>query len=133
MGGRGSSSGMSADREGNLKNPYGSQYHTVLEYENIKFVTNRGKNPEALMETMTPGRIYVQTGGNDLLRIIQFDENNHRNRVIELDKRTRRWHVHEGYFHAEQGRTSHVPLTGADQKLLDKVKDIWYHKGKIEV
>ena len=52
FGGRGSSSGIS-----NKGKVYGSQYKPVFEYENIKFVTNIGKNYEPLMETMTNGRI----------------------------------------------------------------------------
>lgn len=36
MGGRGASSGMSDEG-----NKYGSQYHTVLESENIKFVSKK--------------------------------------------------------------------------------------------
>ena len=76
MGGRGASSGFSTDKNGNPKNEYGSQYHTLLEHENIKFVTKNTRNSETLMETMTPGRVYAEVGGNDLLRIVFFDENN---------------------------------------------------------
>lgn len=82
FGGRGASSGIS--EKGNA---YGTQYKILLEYENIKFVTNAGKNYEALMETMTNGRTYVQIGGEEILRIVQMDENNRRNRVIEFDKK----------------------------------------------
>lgn len=39
------------------------------------------------METMTNGRTYVQIGGEEILRIVQMDENNRRNRVIEFDKK----------------------------------------------
>ena len=67
MGGRGASSGLG-------KNPYGSQYNTVLEHENIKFVTNAVKNYEPLMETMTPGRTYVQVGGEEIVRIVFMGE-----------------------------------------------------------
>ena len=42
FGGRGASSGIS--EKGNA---YGTQYKILLEYENIKFVTNAGKNYEA--------------------------------------------------------------------------------------
>lgn len=63
MGGRGSASGIS-------KNHYGSQYRTLHEYENIKFVTNVSKNYEPLMESKTAGRVYVQIGGNDIVRIV---------------------------------------------------------------
>lgn len=69
FGGRGASSGIS--EKGNA---YGTQYKILLEYENIKFVTNAGKNYEALMETMTNGRTYVQIGGEEILRIVQMDE-----------------------------------------------------------
>lgn len=48
MGGRGASSGMS-----DKGNEYGSQYHTVLESENIKFVSKNKRTSETLMETMT--------------------------------------------------------------------------------
>lgn len=41
FGGRGASSGIS--EKGNA---YGTQYKILLEYENIKFVTNAGKNYE---------------------------------------------------------------------------------------
>lgn len=71
FGGRGASSGISSKG-----NKYGSQYHTVFESGNMKFVENNKdiNEREALMETMTPGRIYVQVGGNDILRIITFDK-----------------------------------------------------------
>ena len=36
MGGRGAASGIG-------KNPYGSQYHTLYKYENIRFVSNSVK------------------------------------------------------------------------------------------
>ena len=64
MGGRGESSGISDKGK-----KYGSQYKTLMEHENIKFVTNVGKNYEPLMETMAKGRTYVQVGGEDILRI----------------------------------------------------------------
>ena len=35
---------------------------------------------------MTKGRIYVEVGGGDLLRIISFDKTNKRNHVIEREK-----------------------------------------------
>lgn len=123
MGGRGASSGMS-----DKGNKYGSQYHTVLESENIKFVSKNKRTSETLMETMTKGRIYVEVGGKDLLRIILFDKTNKRNHVIEREKRSDEWHVHNGYFHAEHGEAQHEPLNDADKKLLEKVRKLWYDK-----
>lgn len=125
MGGRGASSGISTKGK-----PYGSQYETVLEHENIKFVTNIGKNYEPLMETMTDGRVYVQVGGNDVLRIVQMDKDNRRNKVIEFDKKNKQWHVHHGYIHAENSEKSHDPLSKADEKLLDKVNRIWHNRSR---
>mgnify|MGYP007046004552 FL=1 len=75
MGGRGTSSGISEKG-----NKYGSQYHTILEYENIKFVKANSRNSESLFETMTDGRVYVTVGGNDSLKITYYDELNKRNR-----------------------------------------------------
>ena len=122
FGGRGSSSGIS-----NKGKVYGSQYKPVFEYENIKFVTNAGKNYEALMETMTNGRTYVQIGGEEILRIVQMDENNRRNRVIEFDKKNKQWHVHQGYLHSENSENQHDPLSISDVRLLEKVKKIWHN------
>ena len=94
FGGRGASSGIS--EKGNA---YGTQYKILLEYENIKFVTNAGKNYEALMETMTNGRTYVQIGGEEILRIVQMDENNRRDdRREDLDHRDYRDRVNEPDF-----------------------------------
>lgn len=125
FGGRGASSGIS--EKGKV---YGSQYHTVLESGNIKFVENNKKikDREALMETRAPGRIYVQVGGNDLLRIVLFDKNNKRTKVIEKDKRTKDWHVHHGYEHTEYGEGQHEKLTAEDEELLAVVVKTWNNR-----
>lgn len=125
FGGRGASSGISEKG-----NKYGSQYKTLLEHENIKFVTNVVKNYEPLMETMTKGRMYVQVGGEDIVRIVQMGEKNKRNKVIEKDKRTGEWHVHHGYFHTEDSEKPHEPLNSSEQKLLDNVKKIWHNRSR---
>ena len=57
LGGRGASSGWSVDKNGNPKNPYGSQYHALLTVGIIKFVSKNGRNSETLMETMARGRV----------------------------------------------------------------------------
>lgn len=121
MGGRGASSGLSAKGK-----PYGSQYRSVLESGDFKFVTKNTRESETLMETMTPGRVYVEVGGNDLLRIVFFDKDNKRNHVIERDKRTDEWHTHNGYLHAEYGTAQHEPLSDDDKRTLAEVKRLWY-------
>lgn len=125
MGGRGASSGVS--KKGRT---YGTQYHMVLEVDNIKFVAKETRQSETLMETMTKGRIYVETGGDDLLRIVQFDEDNKRNYVIERDKRSDLWHVHKGYEHTEYSEKHWDPLTESDKELLAKVQRLWYNRNK---
>ena len=125
MGGRGSSNGMS-----NKGKPYGGQYHSLYEYENVKFVTNIGKNYEPLMETRTEGRVYVQVGGNDIIRIVFMDGQNKRNKVIEQDKRSKEWHVHHGYFHTENSEKEHEPLSARDRQYLEKIKRIWHNRSK---
>lgn len=77
MGGRGARFGRS--KKGNK---YGSQYHTRLIVGNIKFVEKNTRQSEDLMETMTPGRIYAVVGGEDVIRIVFFDENNKRNKFV---------------------------------------------------
>lgn len=126
MGGRGSSSGFSFDKNGKPKNKYGSQYHTVLENGEIKFVTKNTRDSETLMETMTAGRVYVEVGGNDILRIVFFDKGNKRNHVIERDKRTDEWHTHNGYYHSEYGKSQHEPLNDDDKRILENIKNLWY-------
>lgn len=123
MGGRGASSGISDKGKA-----YGTQYHTRLEADNIKFVSKNIRQAETLMETMTSGRIYVETGSDNLLRILTFDSENKRNRVIERDKRTGKWHVHTGYFHTEKGLSAHESLTNADKILIAKIERMWYSK-----
>lgn len=128
MGGRGASFGHSIDKNGNPKNKYGTQYHTVLEVDNIKFVQKNTRQSEALMETMSNNREYVEVGGNNLLRIVTFGADNKRNVVLERDKRTDEWHKHMGYLHGESGKERHLPLTDEDKKHIEKIKRLWYNR-----
>lgn len=128
MGGRGASSGFSIDKNGNLKNKYGTQYHTVLQSGNIKFVQKNTRQSEALMETMTTGRVYAEVGGKDVIRIIQFDTDNKRNKVIEKDKKSGKWHTHHGYEHTEYSESHREPLSSEDDGLLEKVLELWQNR-----
>lgn len=76
---------------------------------------NSIKNYEPLLETMTAGRIYVQVGGQDVIRVIFMNEGNKKCKVIEKDKKRKTWHVHHGYFHAEESEHKHEPLSPQDQ------------------
>ncbi len=98
MGGRGASSGVSTKGSA-----YGSQYRTVLSSGNIKFVTKVNRQSEALMETMTRGRVYVTVGGDDLLSIVYMDNSNKRVKTIDMEPPHKKLqpHTHHGYLHNE--------------------------------
>lgn len=119
---------MSTDKHGNPQNRYGTQYHTILQSGNIKFVAKNKRTSEPLMETMTKGRVYVTVGGNDLLEITYFDNENKRKKTIGIDHEHNgiKPHTHHGYFHNENdGKLGAAHLTTEEKKLLEKVKKIW--------
>ena len=94
MGGRGAASGIS-----DKGRKYGTEYHSVLVKDNIKFVKyNLSKSTTPPMETMTKGRIYVTVNTEGILKSITFHE------------------------HGDG-----LP-TKADIKLIEKVKKIWHDK-----
>lgn len=124
MGGRGASSGIS-----NKDAKYGTQYHTLLESGNIKFVSKNERISESLMETMTKGRVYVTVGGKELLQIIYFDKANKRCKTIDLSHphKGEKPHTHHGYEHNENDSLkgfSH--LTTEEKKMVERVNQIWY-------
>lgn len=130
MGGRGSSSGFSVDKNGNLKAKYGSQYHMIMQSGNIKFVTKNARSSEPLMETMTPGRVYVTVGGEDLQRITYFDTQNKRVKTIDLDRyhRGMKPHTHHGYEHNEaDGPKGASNLTPEEKTMVARVQALWYN------
>lgn len=128
MGGRGAASGMSIDKNGKPKNKYGSQYHTVLESGNIKFVTKNSRTSETLMETRTKGRVYVTVGGNELQSITYFDTENKRSKTINLDHKHNGEtpHVHHGYLHNENdGPKGATRLNDKEKRMVDRVRKLW--------
>lgn len=129
MGGRGASSGFSFDKEGNAKAKYGSQYHSLFEKGNIKFVAKNERTSETLMETMTKGRVYVTVGGEDLLQVVYFDSKNKRNKTIDLSHPHNGQvpHVHHGYEHNENdGPKGATKLTPQEKRMVERVRKLWY-------
>lgn len=123
MGGRGSSSGISSN-----SSEYGTQYRTILEDGNIKFVNKYNRTSETLMETMTPGRVYVTVGGKDLLQIIYFDTTNKRTKTIDLSHTHdgKKPHVHHGYEHNENdGKKGYTNLQEKEKRMVERIKKIW--------
>lgn len=128
MGGRGASSGIS--RSGK---PYGSEYYTVLQHGNIKFVKSYDEkhNNKAPMETMTKGRIYGYVNSkNELKSLTFFDNTNKRNMTIDISGKPHKIngqltipHLHKGYEHSEHGTYT---LNKNQSKLVEKALNIWY-------
>lgn len=127
MGGRGASSGFSESGK-----PYGSEFHTLLQSGNIKFVAVNEGAPTAPLETMTRGRVYVTVNEqeNKLKSISFYDRDNKRFRQIDLDHYHKidgkpiKPHIQMGYLH--DGEAS-LP-TEKDSRLIDRVMKLWYNK-----
>ena len=119
MGSRGAASGTG-------KHPYGSEYKTVLQDGNIKFVKYRlADNAKAPLETQTKGRIYVTVNNdNELSFISYYDREGKRSKTIDLihvhDGKSP--HSHTGYTHGGEA----ADLTGDEKKLLARVRKAWY-------
>ena len=74
MGGRGSSSGVSRDGK-----PYGSEFKTLYQSGNIKFIKSNSGNATAPFETMTKGRVYVTVNNSGEPKYITYhDKHNKR-------------------------------------------------------
>lgn len=131
VGGRGSSSGIS-----DKHHKYGSQFHAIIDTNgnplvsgNIKFVESNSRHGESLQETMTRGRVYALVGGNDLIKIVYFDNKNKHVKEINfghvhagMDP-----HVHHGYYHNEDdGPKKATGLSPKEKKMEDRVKKVWY-------
>ena len=81
MGGRGSASGMSD--KGKL---YGTEYETLYQAGNIKYVRYKDGSTTAPMETMTKNRIYATIDyKGDVKHISFYDKENKRYKQIDLD------------------------------------------------
>lgn len=128
MGGRGSSSGMSVSGKS-----YGSEYHTVYQSGNIKFVEVNEGSSKAPMETMTSGRVYVTVDKNTNKPkcISYYDKRNKRSKQIDLTHThningiPERPHTHKGYTHNEKGDRN---PTEREQKMIDRVLKTWYNR-----
>lgn len=131
MGGRGASSGVSDKGK-----PYGSEYNTVYQSGNIKFVKQvNASNAKSPMETMTKGRIYVTLGkNNEPKSIILYSNDGLRERQIDITGKPHTIngkpllpHTHKGYVHDENGTRD---LTKDERKLVEKVKKIWKNRNR---
>lgn len=125
MGGRGASSGVSK------KKKYGTEYRTVHEFENIKFVVNTEGAVTAPMETMTKGRVYVTIDEkkNRPKHITYYDAENKRVKQIDFYPQHNGMliHTHHGYFHNENDGENGAELPTKEEKIMiERVNKIWY-------
>lgn len=133
MGGRGASSGVSDKGK-----PYGSEYTTLYQSGNIKFIQSNSGNATAPFETMTKGRVYVTINNSVEPKYITYHDNNNK-RVKQIDlsgsphKVIRQGkpvylkppHTHKGYIHGENGTSK---LSAEEKRMVDTVTKIWYNK-----
>ncbi|MCW6682062.1 hypothetical protein NHG29_04150 [Aerococcaceae bacterium NML160702] len=129
MGGRGASSGISVSGK-----RYGTEYKTVLQEGNIKFIVQRADGSQVSpMETMTKGRVYVliDKNKNELKSITYFDSQNKRSKQIDLNHAHKGMqpHTHHGYLHNEYGASKKgaSKLSTKEQKMVEKVYKKWYN------
>ena len=128
MGGRGASSGSSkAGRR------YGSQYRTLYQSGNIKFVAKNTRQSEPLMETATEGRVYAVVGGGEVKSVMYFDADLKKSRQIDLDHthKGKSPHIHRGYEHQEyDSGERRLDLSEREQKMVDRVLKTWENRDR---
>ena len=112
---------------------YGTEFKTVLDSGNIKFIKFNGKNAPPPDYTEVSGRVYVLVNRNNKLKsIIYFDSENKRRKQIDLDHRHNGMglHTHHGYRHNENdGKKGASNLTQKEKDMVDRVKELWYTNG----
>lgn len=127
MGGRGASSGISVSGK-----PYGSEFRSVLQDGNIKFVKANTGSATAPLETMTRGRVYVTVNAADELKFISYyDNQNKRTKTIDLTKPHKGVlpHTHHGYEHFENdSKKGFANLTTEEKAMVARVRKLWYNR-----
>lgn len=131
MGGRGSSSGISS--KGKL---YGTEYTTLYQSGNIKYVRYNNGSATTPMETMSRGRVYATVNAkNEIKSVSYYDKKNKRYKQIDMGHfHTVKGekidpHTHKGYNHDEKGT---YDLSPKERKMLDRVKRTWYYHNSRE-
>lgn len=127
MGGRGASSGISDKGK-----KYGSEYTTLYESGNIKFVRyNDSSSAKTPQETMTRGRVYATVNDkNKVVSISYYDNQNKRRKQIDLEKVHKGMlpHTHHGYEHNEGDSSKGAAKpTNKEKRMIERVRTIWYN------
>lgn len=127
MGGRGSASGISVKGK-----KYGTEYTTICQSGNIKFVSLNDGATTPPMETMTNGRVYVtiDKNRNTPKHITYYDKENKRIKQIDYYPSHKGMlpHTHHGYVHNEKdGKKGAAKLTPDERKMIERVNTVWYN------
>lgn len=138
MGGRGASSGLQYIKHKGYSSygkKYGSEYQTVLQVGNIKYVKFNKGSATAPMETRAGHkRIYVTVNKQGKPKFInEFGKSGQRIKQIDLSGRAHYVkgekleppHTHLGYVHGE-GNTR--KLTKREKTLVDYINKVWENK-----
>lgn len=113
------------------KAPYGTEFETVYEYENIKFVRVKSGSVTAPQYTMTKGRVYATLNKKNEIKHITFNDNdNDRSKQIDVKGHTHpingkklELHVHTGFNHDDGGEPREA--NAEEIAFVDKVRKIW--------
>lgn len=135
MGGRGASYGYSDNEKGKAKK-YGTEYSTLAQMGNVKFVKyNLADEAKSPMETKTKGRVYATIDkDNDVKYISFYDSNGERIKQIDVKGKSHKElgvpHVHVGYEHDEHGTRS---ISEEEKKTVKHILDYWEKKRKTRI
>lgn len=117
------------------KAPYGTEFKTVYEYENIKFVRVKSGSVTAPQYTMTKGRVYATLNKKNEIKHITFydnDNDNGNDRLKQIDVKGHthlingkkiELHVHTGFNHDDGGEPREA--NAEEIAFVDKVRKIW--------
>ena len=126
MGGRGSSSGVS--ESGYL---YGTEFETVAQIGEVKFVRHKNGSVTAPMETMHKGRIYATLDfNNDVKHITYYDAAGERSKQIDVKGAMHNGlipHAHVGYEH---GEITTRDLTASERSKVQSILEAWAKRRK---
>lgn len=116
---------------GKGKNPYGTEYTTVYQQGNIKYITRNQGDASAPLETQTSGRVYATLNSTGEPAFISYyDKANHRSKTIDLrhyhviDGKPTMPHTALGYYHNGLVRN----LTPKEQKMVERVLKTWRNR-----
>lgn len=119
---------------GNSGKAYGTEFETLYQVDNIKFVRYKdASSATAPQVTKTSNRIYAVVNAKDEVKfVVFFDEENKRSKQIDVagqshfvdGKKLDPPHTHQGYNHDEGGTRE---LNDDEKAVLEKVQREWYN------